>query len=203
MKDIDIRNGLKNTLLKKYVDDSESFLIDEFNVSLGVVRADIALFNGVMHAYEIKSECDTLKRLDNQIYEYNKFFEYVTVVSCEKFMNRVLESVPENCGLILAKNGKDGVKFKQVRKAKKNKGIDKICLAKALWKDEMIEILENKQYNRGFKSKSKPLLYEILAQEFSANQLVQIVKNKIKKRAKLAVESEHIQCDGYSRLFSM
>ena len=196
MKDIDIRNGLKSTILKKYIDDSDSFLIDEFNVSLGVVRADIALFNGVMHAYEIKSEFDTLRRLDNQIYEYNKFFEYVTVVSCDKFVGRVLETIPENCGLILAKNGKSGIKFKQIRRAKKNKIIDKICLAKALWKDEMIEILEAKDYKRGFRSKSKPLLYEILAEEFSASQLLEIVKNKIKKRAKLAIGLEHTRYDG-------
>ncbi|MDV3753720.1 hypothetical protein CMU20_01660 [Elizabethkingia anophelis] len=182
MRDIDIRESLKTGPLKKYVSDSDSLVLDEFNISLGIVRADIAILNGVLHGIEIKSEKDTLKRLDTQLTEYKKFFEYITVVTCEKFQNKIENSIPERCGILVAKSENDKIVFKTVRKAKKNYDIDKICLAKSLWKEEIIDALKEINYKKGLKSKSKPLLYEILCDNFSKQELLKIVKEKIKTR---------------------
>lgn len=202
MKDIDIRNSLKESILMKYINDSESLVIDEFNISLGTVRADVAVVNGVLHGYEIKSEKDTLKRLENQICEYNKFFEFVTIVTCEKFSEKVLFSLPEKCGVIIAQNKKGKIIFKHIRKAKKNKDLDKITLAKALWKDEITDILEKINYKKGFKSKSKPFLYEILSEQFTEKELVEIVKRKIKDRINWRVDSQRTQNGDYFQLSS-
>lgn len=188
MKDIDIRKSLKTGPLKKYVSDSNSLVLDEFNISLGLVRADIAVVNGVLHGIEIKSEKDTLKRLDNQLTEYKKFFEYITVVTCEKFQDKIEKSIPEKCGILVAKIENNKVIFKKIREAKKNYEIDKLCLVKSLWKEEIIDVLEESEYKKGFKSKSKPLLYEILCENFSKQQLLRIVKEKIKARTNWRVD---------------
>lgn len=202
MNDLEIRNNLKTGPLKKYFDDSNSVVLDEFNISLGLVRVDIAIVNGVLHGIEIKSERDTLKRLDNQLKEYNKFFEYITIVTCEKFQEIILENTPNNHGVIIAKRSKDKIVFKNIRKAKKNYNVDKLCLVQALWKNELIEIIESINYKKGFKSKSKPFLYEIICDNFTTTQLLAIVKQKIKSRINWRVDSQQIQNDDYFQLSS-
>ncbi|MDM1073636.1 sce7726 family protein [Empedobacter brevis] len=188
MNDFAIRQELKESILSKYIEDDDSLVLDEYNLSLGIVRADIAVVNGVLHGYEIKSEKDSLIRLENQMLEYNKFFEYVTIVSCTKFINKIIDISPSHCGVISAEMINNKVVLKTIRKAKKNYNLDKISLVKALWREEMIDLLEDMNYKRGFKSKSKPLLYEILISEFTKKQLVDIVKCKLKNRVNWKVD---------------
>lgn len=202
MNDLDIRNSLKTGPLRKYLIDSNSLVLDEFNISLGLVRADIAVVNGVLHGIEIKSERDNLTRLDNQLKEYNKFFEYITIVTCEKFKDKILENFPSNYGILIANKQNDKIVFKKLRKAKKNYSVDKLCLAQALWKDELIDVLESINYKKGFKSKSKPFLYQILCDNCTKQQLLAIVKEKIKARTNWRVDSQQTQNDDYSQLSS-
>lgn len=202
MNDLDIRNSLKAGPLRKYLVDSNSLVLDEFNISLGLVRADIAVINGVLHGIEIKSERDNLLRLNNQLREYNKFFEYITVVTCEKFQDKILQNIPLNYGILIAKNQNDKIVFKKLRKAKRNYNIDKLCLAQALWKNELIDILESIDYKKGFKSKSKFFLYQIICENFTKQQLLVIVKERIKSRTNWRVDSQQIQNDDYFQLSS-
>lgn len=202
MNDLEIRNNLKTGPLKKYFEDSDSLVLDEFNISLGLVRADIAIVNGVLHGIEIKSEKDTLKRLDNQLKEYERFFEYITIVTCEKFQEKIIDTIPINYGVIIVKSKKDRVIFEKLRKAKKNYNVDKLCLVQALWKEELIEIIETLDYKKGFKSKSKPFLYQIICDNFTTKQLLDIVKQKIKSRLNWRVDSRRIPNDDYFQLSS-
>lgn len=202
MNDLQIRKFLKTGPLKKYMNDSNSLVLDEFNISLGLVRADIAIVNGVLHGIEIKSEKDTLKRLDHQLKEYNKFFEYITIVSCEKFREKIIEIAPSNYGILIAKNINNEIVFEQLRKATKNKNVNKLCLVQSLWKNELIEIIESIDYKKGFKSKSKSFMYDIICENFSTNQLLSLVKLKLKTRVNWRVDSQQIQNDDYFQLFS-
>lgn len=202
MNDLEIRNNLKTGPLKKYFEDSDSLVLDEFNISLGLVRADIAIVNGVLHGIEIKSEKDTLKRLDNQLKEYERFFEYITIVTCEKFQEKIIDTIPINYGVIIVKSKKDRVIFEKLRKAKKNYNVDKLCLVQALWKEELIEIIETLDYKKGFKSKSKSFLYQIICDNFTTKQLLDIVKQKIKSRLNWRVDSRRIPNDDYFQLSS-
>ena len=54
-------------------------------------KADFILINGKAVVYEIKSELDTLERLDKQIKDYYKAFKYVTVISCEENFNKLCD----------------------------------------------------------------------------------------------------------------
>lgn len=202
MKDIDIRNSLKKSILNKHINDVNSIVVDEFNISLGKVRVDVAVVNGILHAYEIKSEKDNLKRLKNQIQEYNSFFEYITVVTCDRYLTKVLESLPLHCGILKAERKADLIKFVNVRTAKKNKSIKKISLTQVLWKEEMLEILESKDYKKSFKSKSKALLCEMICNLLTEKELLQIVKTKLKSRANWKVAPPQIQNDDYFQLSS-
>ena len=60
MKDQDVRFAVHHKLLKESHLDPDCLVVDEFSISLGASRADIAVINGVIHGYELKSEYDSL-----------------------------------------------------------------------------------------------------------------------------------------------
>src|SRR4051812_45593489 len=80
MRDYDIRQELRQRLRKEHEGDPETLVIEELGLCQGQVRADIAVINGFMHGYEIKSERDTLERLPRQREVYEQCFDAVTLV---------------------------------------------------------------------------------------------------------------------------
>ncbi|CAA0114100.1 Uncharacterised protein [Halioglobus japonicus] len=64
-------------------------------------KADSAIFNGTSTVYEIKSERDSLSRLEQQIRSYRKVFAKVNVITGENHLDAVLSLVPKDVGVML------------------------------------------------------------------------------------------------------
>jgi hypothetical protein len=73
-------------------------LLTEFRV--GSCKADVAILNGTSTVYEIKSERDTLSRLENQVQNYRKVFAKIYVVVAEPFIDQVLELTDSDVGVM-------------------------------------------------------------------------------------------------------
>lgn len=58
-------------------------------IPVGKSKADFILINGKAVVYEIKTELDTLNRLDGQIKDYYKAFKYVSIVSCKENYEKI------------------------------------------------------------------------------------------------------------------
>jgi hypothetical protein len=64
------------------------------------VRADVVLCNERgLHCFEIKTQRDTLSRLDNQVATYARHGDLVTVVAATKHINAVISRVPDYVGI--------------------------------------------------------------------------------------------------------
>ena len=61
----------------------------------------VVLKNNKIFAIEIKSNNDNLNRLKEQIEEYKKVFNYVLIVTTEKFKDRILNSVSSDIGIYI------------------------------------------------------------------------------------------------------
>jgi hypothetical protein len=73
-------------------------LLTEFRV--GDCKADVAILNGTTTVYEIKSERDSLSRLDRQIAMYRQVFASVYVTAGENHIDAVLKAVPTDVGVM-------------------------------------------------------------------------------------------------------
>lgn len=62
------------------------------------VRSDIFAVNGDISIYEVKTERDSLARLDNQLKFYTQYAHRVSVVVADKFIKKA-EVLPENIGV--------------------------------------------------------------------------------------------------------
>ena len=73
-------------------------MLTEFRV--GECKADLAILNGTSTVYEVKSERDSLSRLEKQIAAYAKVFAKIYVIAAESHVDPVARSVPSDVGIL-------------------------------------------------------------------------------------------------------
>lgn len=183
MKDIDIRQVLLKNLNTKYHNDPDTLLIEELGLCQGEARIDLAVVNGSLHGYEIKSDRDTLIRLKDQQAIYNKTLNYVTIVAGSKHLSKVEEAVPSWWEIKEATKKNDAVKIKQIRRGKKNPNIDPNAIVQLLWRDEAFEILKELNLHKGKSNATREVLWNLIVETISIKKLELIVRKTIKSRA--------------------
>jgi|GEM_PF-3919906 len=100
MKDKDIRVHLRPWLKQRHA--TPGVLIKEEWGQLWNTRPDVAIFeNHSFHAYEIKSDHDSLTRLAKQLEGYGEFFHKITVVTGNVYAQKVADMVPDWVGLLV------------------------------------------------------------------------------------------------------
>jgi len=162
--DIIIRSALKKDLKNYHAQDEKVRIIEELGIQHGTARIDIAVINGIMHGYEIKSDQDTLQRLPEQMGVFNSVFDKMTLVVGKNHLFQAINMVPEWWGIIVAKINKNGsVVFNVIRGEEFNSNQDSVSIARLLWREEALKILEKNNEANGFYSKSRDLIYEKLA----------------------------------------
>jgi hypothetical protein len=184
LTDLDIRKALYKDILAKIKKQyPETKIIEELGIYQGYVRIDLVAINGYMYGFEIKSECDDLRRLPIQIKYYSKILDNITIVIGKRHLEKVKKIIPEWWGIIVAeKYSKENILLLQERPSKFNHQIDSNILVQLLWKDEAIKILkENKLYN-GLSKKPRNFLWKKLANELSLPQLQSYVRSNLISR---------------------
>ncbi|MGX1199602.1 sce7726 family protein [Marinobacter sp. MBR-105] len=113
-------------------------LFTEFRV--GNSKADVVVVNGTSTVYEIKSEKDSLERLESQLADYFQVFSRVNVICAEKHVQKVLNCTPASVG-ILTLNSR--YQISTLREATDcDKRVDKAVLFDSLSLTEAATIIE-------------------------------------------------------------
>lgn len=73
-------------------------MLTEFRVDS--CKADVVMLNGSATAYEIKSERDSLRRLEDQVSAYRKVFANVNVIAGENHIDDIMLIVPSDVGIL-------------------------------------------------------------------------------------------------------
>lgn len=166
-----------------------AFMVTEFPV--GSCKADVAIFNGTSHVYEIKSEMDNFDRLDRQISAYKNLFEYITVITSEKLYKTVESRVDESIGIMVLAN--DGYRFKKSpsREPKSNLSNMKIdTIFNSLRKNEYLEILQ-REFNLSLTTVPNTQVYDLAKQHFGRLDL-EIAHDEMVKAIKRRSESKRV-----------
>lgn len=114
--------AIKYHLIKEFKDQPDEVGLLEFTVNRS--RIDVGRINGESFCYEIKTEYDNLHRLQKQLQDYQRVFEYTYVAVHSKHVGRALELVPETCGIIEFECHADDVFFNVLRPANKSNLLD-------------------------------------------------------------------------------
>jgi hypothetical protein len=123
---------------------SNAVLINEMVVGNWSRRADLAVANGKLHAFEIKSDLDTLRRLKGQVETYLDRFDKVTVVITSRFSQPVQEQIDERVELWEVSENDGACSIKILRRGRTSLIADRRILAGYLLKTELALFLTSR-----------------------------------------------------------
>jgi hypothetical protein len=182
-KDPEIRLALHKKKLRPYRAASDTIVVDELGLSHAKVRIDVAVINGCVHGYEIKSSEDTLNRLPVQLDFYTQCLERLTLVCAPRHIEKVKKMAPSWCGMIEADKGKrGGINFTTVRRASTNPDVDPVQLAHLLWRPEAVVLLARLAPDKKLDKLPRKELYKSLSELMSVQQLTAAIREFMQHR---------------------
>lgn len=157
-----IANKLINLLILKYYPSERAVkyaLVDKLKSKHDTVifempvldsRIDVGRINGNSFAYEIKTDLDSLKRIEKQIVDYSQIFEYITLIIAPSFLEETLAIAPSHCGIwTYSHNQSTGkITFTTKRSAKKSPHICPNAQLQCLSQGSLLQILKDKKIKK-------------------------------------------------------
>jgi hypothetical protein len=190
LSDLDIRSALSASLRERHCDD-DTVIVEELGLCRGKVRVDVAVVNGVLHGFEIKSDRDSLRRLASQIDGYSKVLDRATIVVGERYLTEVQNLVPGWWGVLLVQSGRHAVTFKTIRRGRKNPNRDPRAVVELLWLEKAIALLEERQAAKGVRSKTRREVWDRVCEHFELEEIASRVRSHLKSR---------VACQGLQQL---
>lgn len=178
-----IRSALHRKRFLRFKSQPNTLVIDELGLAHARSRVDVAVINGCIHGYEIKSGTDSLDRLERQFEVYSRTLQKVTIVAASRHVERVLAAVPIWCGLIEADHGpRGGIKFYTIRSARSNPEIDPVMMAHLLWRPEALHLLSQLGYSPKELRRPRRKLYEMLSEALTLHDIAVAIRTAMAQR---------------------
>ncbi|CAM9398562.1 MULTISPECIES: sce7726 family protein [Acinetobacter] len=183
----DIRTALRDWVHEKFELKHNDILINELgfwnkdpNSTVDCsFRADLALANGRLVGFEIKSEKDTLKRWLSQMIAYSNVFDEIWLCSHGKHLHHALEVTDKHIGMLVVD---DSGSIAVVRYASQNKKLNFYDLSGLLWKDELLGFASQNNILEIKSRMTKNEIRDILSERSSLKDLKPYVLQKLKER---------------------
>ena len=183
LSDPEIRQGLRSLLRKKHSGKPQTVFIEELGISQGRARIDMAVVNGQLHGYEIKSDRDSLRRLPDQVELYSRVVDKATLVVGDRHLAESSILVPEWWGILRVASSVRGLQFKTVRRGRRNPNVEARSLVELLWRTDAINLLEQRGVAHGVRSKPRRAVWDKICEYFEAKEIAVAVRDHLRARA--------------------
>ena len=194
-RDCDIRLALEAKLVQEHGDETDTIIRHEVGICAGNRRIDMALVNGELAGYEIKSDMDTLARLSGQAEVYGSVLDRAILVTTERHLDSALTMLPDWWGIIVAYAEQDSIRLETFRDPGLNDKYDAFSLAQLLWREEALDELRLRGLARGLSNKARHYVWNALVDAVLVNDLRSIVRARLKARAEWPGGQLHGQSD--------
>lgn len=181
LSDLDIRPALKARILGEHRDPATR-VISELGLCRGTVRVDLAAVNGLLHGYEIKSDRDSLRRLDRQVEVYGRVFDRATLAVGERHLDAALARLP-SWWEVLVVSGEACAHLTQVRVGATNPGVDARTLVELLWLRDAVALLDTRGLARGVRGKPRWVVWDRVCEHFTLDEIGRAVRAHLKTAA--------------------
>ena len=183
VRDRDVREAVWHWLEREYAGNDDTLMLDELGILNGATRIDIAVVNGEISGFELKSERDTLERLPMQRDLYDLVLDRVSLVVAEHHRKKAVPLISAWWGVWIAHGVTGGrVEVSQERDASSNPRLHAETICSFLWRDEALAILERHDAAQGVKSKPRGVLYRRLAEVLPLDAVRHEVRTALKVR---------------------
>ena len=182
---------------KRFRRHKDALVVNELGLAHAKSRVDVAVINGCIHGYEIKSDRDTLSRLPRQLDIYRQTLQRLTIVTACRHAEKVFSRTPEWCGVIKAEQGpRGGISFQTIRPATKNPDTDPVMLAHLLWRDEVVELLSRFDFAPKELRRPRAQLYKMLSEVLTTSEIASSIKHVMARRRVWRDRPAHVSCGG-------
>lgn len=182
LKDVDIRVHFQKWLEAQHP-EPDTRILHEMKVKAPSARIDIALINGSISGYEIKSDVDTLARLERQAKAFGYVFDNICLVVTDRFAKVAEGSVPDWWGIIHCRPTEERLEFCYLRTPGRNTSAEIGAQIAALSRAECLEILLRTNLADGVRGATKPVIRQALQDRLAPAMLKTEVREALKRRA--------------------
>ena len=181
LRDADIRTPLHDWLWQAHLPCDDTVIIHELSIPRPSARVDIAVVNGQICGFEIKSDVDGLSRLPRQVKSFNAIFDSVSVVTTRRHIESAKKIVPNWWGILAPlANGE----FEYVRQSLGNPMRDAVAVLHMLTRYELCDVLAAHKLLRGFKSKTRPILIRAISDFLTVDEQLFAARYALKQRSR-------------------
>ncbi|MCY1168682.1 MAG: sce7726 family protein [Pseudomonadota bacterium] len=181
--DKDVREAVLSQVLREHRRDPNVRVVEELGLENGATRVDIAVINGFLHGYELKSESDNLLRLPHQVESYGRCLDRVTIVVAAKHVQPVLEIIPEWWGIKVASpRTRGGVQVETLRSLQNNPAPSLLHMARLLWREEVIALLQRAGALPNELQGNRATLYARLVEKMPSIELRRAIRETVRCR---------------------
>ena len=195
LRDLDIRRALRLHLSYAHGSEPDTRIIDELGLCQGSARVDLAVINGSLNGYEIKSERDSLERLPAQQKIYSKALDTVVVVASARHVEALIKAVPPWWGIWQAEPNNTSMTLTTVHESSDNPDVDPFSVVQLLWRDEALAALEARDLDRGLRTKSREVMWSRLANAVPLPELRHLVRRYLKARRDWRSDEQQVSSD--------
>lgn len=182
MRDSDIRLALDALLRASHAGEQNTVIRHEVGICAGKRRIDVATINTEIIGYEIKSDEDTLNRLEGQAEIYGHVLDKAILVTTKRHLDSALSMLPNWWGVMVARIEHGDICLESVREPALNDQYDPFSLAQLLWREEALMELRLRDKDQGLSKKARHYVWTALADAVSLNDLRSIVRARLKAR---------------------
>lgn len=198
-RDREVRQALHSKVLREHHGQANTLVLDELGLRHGTVRVDIAVVNGYLHGYEIKSDADTLDRLPSQVDVYSEVLDRATLVVGERHVEKAKFCVPEWWGIkVVCRGPRGGIDFATFRPIQMNPAIDPLALVELLWRNEIVALLHDRDVPAKTLRQPRGALYKHLVDLMPLDELRVTVRQQLKARERWRGQRPPLSNDGSS-----
>lgn len=181
--DAEIRPALRERLLRRHANEADTVLIEELGLRRGQVRVDLAVVNGSLHGFEIKSDRDSLRRLAGQVELYSQVLDRATLVVGERFAPLAMSLVPAWWGIVRVSSKTCGLRFTTLRRSRLNPQRNARALAELLWAEQALSLLEERGVAKGMRGKPRRVLWDRISELLPVEEIAAAVRDRLKARS--------------------
>lgn len=182
LSDADVRPALRAHLRAAHSHDPDTVVLEELGICRAQVRVDLAVVNGFLHGYEIKSDRDSLRRLSVQVAFYGRVLDRATLVVGHTHLDEATDLVPDWWEILLICPAGDGMRFKPIRRARRNFRRDPRALVELLWLDQALALLDHRDAARGVRGKPRRVVWDRVCECLNIEEIAAAVRFHLKAR---------------------
>jgi hypothetical protein len=182
LSDADIRPALRTMIMNEHAGHPDTAVVDELGLCRGRARVDLAVVNGSIHGYEIKSERDSLRRLELQVEIYGQVFDRATLVVADKHLPVAKKQVPDWWRILSVSSNAGRIEFQEIRNGCSNPSRNPRALVELLWLEDAVDFLSQRRSIRGLRGKPRRVVWDEICKFFDLDEIAAAVRSHIKAR---------------------